>query len=245
MARISCVICAYNEADRIQPILDVVVGHPDIAEVIVVNDGSTDATEALLRSHHGITLISYPQNKGKTFALSEGIAAAQNELVMLLDADLSGITASDIRELAHPVLQGTADASISLRRNSLWIYRLIGLDFVSGERVLPRALLEEAVQTMQTLPRWGGEVFMNEQLVKDKRRIAVVRWPNVNNVRKYTKVGLLHGVAEELRMINDACSVISLQGVFMQNIRLLRLKVSATPRVTYSSESDSPTLRSM
>ena len=46
-ARISCVVCAYNEADRIRRILDAVHDHPALAEVIVVNDGSTDDT----RSH--------------------------------------------------------------------------------------------------------------------------------------------------------------------------------------------------
>src|SRR5262249_34755298 len=51
---VSCVVCAYNEADRIRNILDVIVGHPALTEVIVVNDGSTDETEALLRSYPSI-----------------------------------------------------------------------------------------------------------------------------------------------------------------------------------------------
>jgi len=41
---ISCIIPAYNEADNIGKVLEVVEGHPLIKEVVVVNDGSTDNT---------------------------------------------------------------------------------------------------------------------------------------------------------------------------------------------------------
>ncbi len=194
-------------------------------EIIVVNDGSTDDTEKVLRAQKGITVISYPTNKGKTFALSQGIAAASGDLIMLIDADLSGLTTANISSLILPVREGIADVSISLRRNSLWIYRLIGLDFVSGERVLPRALLFEAVETMQQLPRWGGEVFMNQHIVEQKMSIAVVRWQNVYNIRKFEKVGLPKGFAEEWKMIRDACEVLSVWGVVSQNLTLLRRKV--------------------
>ena len=58
-ARVSCVVCAYNEADRIRRILDAVHNHPALAEVIVVNDGSTDDTEAVLNDYPEIRAISY------------------------------------------------------------------------------------------------------------------------------------------------------------------------------------------
>jgi len=58
-ARISCIVCAYNEAERIRYILDAVYRHPWLAEVIVVNDGSTDDTEAALSGYPDVRLISY------------------------------------------------------------------------------------------------------------------------------------------------------------------------------------------
>src|ERR1700760_3877061 len=45
-ARISCIICALNEGPRIGAVLDVAATHPLVAEVIVVDDGSTDHTPA-------------------------------------------------------------------------------------------------------------------------------------------------------------------------------------------------------
>ena len=220
---VSCVVCAYNEADRIKNILDVIVGHPGLAEVIVVNDGSTDATLALLESYPTIRVLSHTPNRGKTYALSRGIAAARCEHLMLLDADLAGVTAADIDALAAPVLRGEVEVSISLRSNSLWLYRRIGLDFVSGERVAPKWLLQSLVEAMQRLPRWGGEVYMNQIFIRHACRIAVVRWRRVINVRKYQKAGFWRGTLAEAKMIADAASVLTPVGLVRQNLQMLKL----------------------
>jgi len=220
---ISCIVCAYNEAERIRNILDVIVGHPALGEVIVVNDGSTDDTEALIRSYPTIRVLSHTPNRGKTYALSRGIAAARYDHLMLLDADLSGVTPADIDSLAAPVMRGEAEVSISLRSNSLWIYRQFGLDFVSGERVVPKWLLRSAVEAMQRLPRWGGEVFMNEIFIRQGCRIAVVKWRRVLNIRKYQKVGAWRGALAEAKMIADATRVLTPLGLVTQNLRMLKL----------------------
>jgi glycosyltransferase involved in cell wall biosynthesis len=221
--RISCIVCAYNEAERIGAILEAVNRHPALHEVIVVNDGSTDATEALLADYPQVRVISYAPNRGKTYALSRGIAVARGEFLMLLDADLAGVRAADIQALANPVVDGWADVSISLRRNSLALYRSIGLDFVSGERVIPARLGREAITAMQRLPRWGGEAFINGLITRDRLSIAVVDWPGVFNIRKFHKVGRWRGMVEEIRMTLDALRVLSPLGVLRQNLALLSL----------------------
>ena len=222
-ARISCIVCAYNEADRIRHILEAVYRHPALLEVIVVNDGSTDATETLLEGYPEIRVLSYSPNRGKTYALTQGISAARGEHLMLLDADLAGVTAPDIQALIDPVASGRADVSISLRSNSLAIYRLIGLDFVSGERILPAWLLADAIPAMERLPRWGGEAFINDMIIRQGLSIAVVDWPRVFNVRKYSKVGFVRGVFAELAMVSDAFRVLSPWGAVRQNLQLLKL----------------------
>ena len=222
-ARISCVVCAYNEAERIRSILDVVHNHPALAEVIVVNDGSTDDTLALLAGYPDIRVISYRPNRGKTYALTQGMATARGDYLMLLDADLSGVTAADIQTLADPVITGRARVSISLRRNSLPLYRWIGLDFVSGERVVPARLITDAIPAMQRLPRWGGEPCINDLIIRDGLPIEVVDWPTVFNVRKFGKVGLWRGMLAELAMVWDTLRVLSPWGVLRQNLALLKL----------------------
>jgi hypothetical protein len=221
--QISCVVCAYNEADRIGAILDAVDRHPALLEVIVVNDGSTDATAALLAHYPNIKVISYALNRGKTYALSRGIALARGEYLMLLDADLAGVRPADIQALADPVLDGWAEVSISLRANSLALYRAVGLDFVSGERVIPARLGREAITEMRRLPRWGGESYLNRLIVRDRLSLAVVKWPGVFNIRKFHKVGVLRGMVEEIKMTADALKVLSPFGVVGQNLSLLGL----------------------
>ena len=226
-ARISCVICAYNEADHIASILRAVQDHPALHEVIVVDDGSTDGTAELAASFPGVRVMSYRPNRGKTYALSQGMAAASGDYLMLLDADLEGVTAADIQALAEPVIGGRAVVSLSLRGNSLAIYRAMGLDFVSGERLLPRRLVAPSLTAMEALPRWGGEVFINSLIMREALSIAVVDWRGVVNIRKTQKVGAWQGWLDELSMTGDVLRVLPPVSVVRQNLAMLRLKVRA------------------
>jgi hypothetical protein len=220
---ISCIVCAYNEADRIEEVLRTLDGHPALEEVIVVDDGSTDDTRAVVQAHPDIRLVSYGINRGKTYAMSRGVAAAVGEHLMFLDADLAGLGPREIDLLAAPIAAGRSDVSISLRSNSLGVYRRMGLDFVSGERVIPAWLVRDQVEAMAGLPRWGGETFINQLVIAANLNIEVVYWPGVANTRKHEKVGAFRGLVGDLSMINDALQVLSPIGLLRQNVRLLRL----------------------
>jgi glycosyltransferase involved in cell wall biosynthesis len=235
--RISCIICAYNEADRIGEVLTAIVGHQLLDEIIVVDDGSTDETAARLAAFSGVTLISYTSNRGKTYALARGVAAARCDYLMLLDADLTGISAAHVAALAEPVLTGAADVSLSLRGNSLGIYRMMGLDFVSGERVVPRRLLSDASESMAQMPRWSGEVFMNERIIRRRLRVAIVDWSEVSHTPKRLKAGAWRGTIDDLRMVGDALKLLTPAGVIRQNLALLEL---ARPQTRRRKRSRSP-----
>lgn len=223
--RISCVICAYNEAPRIKEVLQAVTNTPDISEILVVDDGSTDNTKEVVCTFPSVTLIQLKPNGGKSNAMAAGIAHATGDLCMLLDADLRGVTTAHITSLAAPVLRGAADVSISLRKNSLWIYRLIGMDFVSGERLVPTTILRETLQHMRQLPRFGVEVFMNDILIAQRLHIAVVDWHDVTQARKVEKMGFWRGILSEARMVLDIMRVIYPVAAALQSYRMLRLRV--------------------
>jgi hypothetical protein len=223
-ARISCIICAFNEAPRIAAVLEVVSGHPLLQEIIVVDDGSTDDTAAVVRHFPSARLISYPWNRGKSFAMATGIQAAHNEVLMLLDADLVGLCAEHVTALAAPVLLGQAAVSLSLRGNSLLAFRTIGLDFVSGERVLRKELLSEVVDEIRRLPRFGVEVFMNRRIVDQRLPIAVTPWPYVTQSRKGEKLGYWKGIRAEWKMIADLLRVANPVALALQNFQLLALR---------------------
>ena len=104
MPSISAVLPAYNEekiiGDTATSVADALAEFTDDYEVIVVNDGSRDATrqvvEALSDSNPRIRCISHPVNRGYGAALGTGFAAATKELVFLTDGDKQ----FDPRELA-------------------------------------------------------------------------------------------------------------------------------------------------
>jgi glycosyltransferase involved in cell wall biosynthesis len=235
--QISCIICAFNEAPRISAILAVVSVHPLLHEVIVVNDGSTDNTAEVVRRFPMVTLISYPVNQGKSHAMATGVAAAKSDFLMLLDADLKGLTVSHITALAAPVLSGEADVSLSLRRNSLSIFRAIGLDFVSGERVIRKEVLSETLKEINGLPNFGIEVFMNNQIIARQLSIMVARWPQVTQSRKTEKLGYWKGILAEYRMIVDLLHAVYPLVLITQSYRMLLLRVNCT-NVTTSVERD-------
>lgn len=86
---------AYNEEERLPASLRAVVDYLGerrrAAEVLVVDDGSTDGTAELVRSFagQGVELVQMPANRGKGAALRRGVAASTGEKVLLTDADLS------------------------------------------------------------------------------------------------------------------------------------------------------------
>ena len=222
-AKISCVICAYNEAPRIANVLSVVINHPLIDETIVVDDGSTDATKEQITVHAGVNLISHDTNKGKSHAIATGITHARNDLVMLLDADLIGLTKEDISGLAEPILTGNADASISLRKNSFRIHKLLKLDFTSGERVFSKSLIANYLDELRSMPAFGFEVFMNRLMIDRRYRIKIVQLKNVSHARKMGKGGYWRGLAAETHMIVDIIKMLSLKEIIWQNYALLSL----------------------
>lgn len=199
---VGCLIPAYNEAARIGGVLGAVIGHPLVDRVLVVDDGSSDGTASVARSHDA-EVIAMPRNGGKTAAVAAGIEALDCDLLLLLDSDLTGLDRDALNRLLDPVLRREADAAISLRGNAPLLWRLIGIDYISGERVLPRAQLAGRTADLRALPRFGLEVFVNRIWMAEGIRLAIVRWPVVASPAKAAKRGPLAGALADLAMLGD------------------------------------------
>ena len=94
---LSIIIPAYNEERRLPKALDRIGAYlsarPWRSEIIVVDDGSSDATAKLVESYRdkypGLRLVSNGRNRGKGFSVRHGILEARGEIVLFTDADLS------------------------------------------------------------------------------------------------------------------------------------------------------------
>jgi glycosyltransferase involved in cell wall biosynthesis len=83
---LSVVMPAFNEAGNIRPVVERVLGELPGAEVIVVDDGSSDGTADAL-ADLPVRVVRHPYNKGNGAAVKSGLRAATGEWVLLLDAD--------------------------------------------------------------------------------------------------------------------------------------------------------------
>ena len=214
---------AYNEGPRISNVLKVLVKCSLIDEIIVINDGSTDDTAKQVRKFRKIKLVSLKKNVGKTKAMIEGMKIAKREFFMFIDSDIIGLTQKDLQDIISPVINDQADITISLRAGGLNIYKYIGVDFISGDRVFHRNLLNK--RKLEKLQRYGLESYMNEEVIKNKKRVKIVRWDNVKMTFKAEKEGFVKGIFSEIIMIVEIFKTIGFFGPIKQMIMLTRLKI--------------------
>lgn len=203
--------------------LPVVLSEPLIDEVIVVNDGSADNTSVEVKKFPEAVLIELPENMGKAYALKQGITNASGQIILLLDADLEGLQNQNIHELLDPVVSGDTDMTLSLRKNSLFIYRILGVDFVSGERAINKEILENLGDYENS--RFGFESLLNEYIVNNKLSFQSVRWDNVTVAPKHQKRGFWKGLGDEMKMINEIMEAVPIHKFFY-----ILFKMAAEPK---------------
>src|SRR5687767_14479217 len=84
--RISVILPAKNEAEGLQYTLPALRAQLPDAEIIVVDDGSTDATAAVA-AEHGVRVLSAPYSMGNGAAIKRGARAASGDILVFMDAD--------------------------------------------------------------------------------------------------------------------------------------------------------------
>ena len=220
--QLSIVIPAYNEAKRISRTLETLRKYLEgtnwTAEVIVVNDGSSDETAAIVESYrdqwNALRLIENGRNRGKGFSVRNGALAAQGDVVLFTDADLSA-PITEAPKLIDPIANEVCDVTfgsravdrsligvhqspfreISGRIFNLFVQGLIGLPFKDtqcGFKAFRRGAAEPVFER-QTIMGFG---FDPEILyVAKKRGLRLreipVRWD--------------HAEGTKVRFLKDSC----------------------------------------
>ena len=107
---LSVVMPAYNEEATVRSAIDAVLASPWLAELVVVNDCSTDRTAEILDSLEDprITVLHHGVNQGKGAALRTGFTHATADFVGVQDADLE-YDPGEFGKLLAPLLDGNAD----------------------------------------------------------------------------------------------------------------------------------------
>jgi glycosyltransferase involved in cell wall biosynthesis len=106
--KVSVIIPAYNEEDTVATVVGVVKEVSFVDEIIVVNDGSSDNTEAEAIKA-GARVITHRVNKGKGEALFTGYRKAECDVIAFIDADIHNLTSKKVEAMIMPILEGKTD----------------------------------------------------------------------------------------------------------------------------------------
>ncbi len=196
---VAAVIPAFAEENTITGVVQAVQKSPLVGEVIVVNDGSPDRTAAAAKGT-GARVIDLPENRGKGGAIEAGCAATAAEVLLLLDADLIGLTPEHIDLLLAPVLAGEADMTVGVFGSGRFLTDLAQklAPQLSGQRAVRREIVSSVPDL--SAKRFGVEMALEDSARAAKARVAVVRLMNLSHMMKEEKLGFIPGFRARLRM---------------------------------------------
>jgi len=196
MPSVAVVIPAYNEADRVADTARAAATLPGVGVVVVVDDGSADAT-ARVAADAGASVLRHARNRGKAAAMETGAEAVRlldqrqpetgPRLLLFLDADL-GKTAAAAAPLIEPVTAGKADMTIAFEASTVklgghgFVVRLSGGGIrratgwtptqpMNGQRCLTRAAFDAALPLARG---FGVETAMTIDLKRKGLRVTEV-----------------------------------------------------------------------
>lgn len=226
----SIVIPAYNESVRIRPTLHALLRHIQEqnwgAEILVVNDGSSDDTAQIVRefgkAHPQVLLVENPGNRGKGYSVRNGMLHARGDICLFTDADLSS-PISEAQKLFDAIARG-ADIAIGSRwlRTELQterqpLYRqlfgrifnlalrlILGLRFADTQCGF-KAFRHDAAQRifpLQKIERWG---FDPEILFLARR--AGLRTEEVPVLWAHSEGTRLHPFRDGMRMFVEVLRI--------------------------------------
>ncbi len=176
----SFIIPAYNESERLAvslpKILDYVRQQQLRGEIIVVNDGSTDDTAAVVRGfmtlHPDVRLVENPGNRGKGYSVRHGMLQAQSDVMLFTDADLS----SPIYEAGKlfAAIEKGADVAIGSRwlqadlqtERQPWYRQLYGRLFNLGLRLVLGLKYRDTQCGFKAFTRAAGRTIFTRQRVE-------------------------------------------------------------------------------
>lgn len=188
--RVSAIVCAYNEEKTVKPILEVLLSHPRIDEVIVVDDGSTDLTGKIIDSINSDKLIKihHPKNLGKGATVATAVRNSRGKILLFIDADLVHFHPSHADLLLAPLTINEKIMTIGLREARQPHEKTFGLLMRSfgGERAMLKKFILPTLKRIEA-SGYGVEVIVNLDYLRKRQPIVYIPLPGLIHKTKQQK----------------------------------------------------------
>ena len=189
-------IPAYNEEKSIGNVLDMVVNHPLIDEVIVVDDGSVDSTSLVAKNHNASRVITLKENVGKGKALDIGVKNTEADIMLFLDADLINFKSVHVTNLIKPVMDNECEMTVgAIDRSKLSLALNRKLNRIespfSGMRAIKRSIWDIVPNEYKN--KFYIETAITYLAKKKKIKVKPLVLTGVTHIIKEKKMGFWKG----------------------------------------------------
>jgi len=133
--KLSVIMPVYNEEDTVREIVSRVREMDQVYELVIVDDGSQDGTQAILQelsSLPGVRVITHEHNQGKGAAVVTGFKAARGDVFIVQDADLE-YDPQDYGKLLKPLMAGQCDVVYGTRFATAKVQKTFLLNFLANK----------------------------------------------------------------------------------------------------------------
>ncbi len=187
--KIAAIVPSYNEAKRIGNVLNVLARTKMLDEIIVVDDGSRDNTEEIVKKFRKVKYIKNKENRGKGYSMDIGVKNTKAGVIFFCDADVAGLTSEIIEDTIRPVLNQEVDMFIAVRGNIMQkTVQLFAIN--SGERALRRQVWEHLPKFYKH--RFRIEAGLNHYVKKYGRGFGYRTFSHAQPIKEI-KYGFLKG----------------------------------------------------
>lgn len=206
--KIAAVVPAYNERERISVVLDAIKESRSVDEIIVVSDGSTDGTYELVVADAAIKAIRLECNQGKGGAMRAGALGTNADVILFLDADLTGMDGEKVDALVRPVADGKADMAVGIFKGGRSVTDLAQFiaPYISGQRAMRRERFLEIPKLDGV--RSGVETAITKYFRAHKLRVSRVTLDGCTHAMKEEKLGLMRGFASRVKMYREIGAIL-------------------------------------
>ncbi len=193
MDNVSIIICAFNEEETIAEVVRTCCDFSFGAEVIVVDDGSTDQTVPVLeklQKNFDFHIEILPENKGKSWAMVHGVKQSDREIILFFDADVSNVSKEHFEKMLRPFSEDSADMVLGQPKDTMIDYRINPFKSLTGERAMYRKDILPILEDIQEI-RFGVETFINLYFQAEGKRIKYVLLEGMSHPTTFDKTSVV------------------------------------------------------